>query len=66
MQYKDWRQRLLNTPSNYHVNSRRRFVQGLAAGGVLGAMPLGQLAYGQGASSGNSDVPVLRVTFPLS
>ena len=67
MQYKDWRQRLLNTPSNYHVNSRRRFVQGLAAGGVLGAMPLGQLAYGQGASSGNSDVPVLRgTTFNLT
>ena len=67
MQYKDWRQRLLNTPSNYHVNSRRRFVQGLAAGGDLGAMPLGQLAYGQGASSGNSDVPVLRgTTFNLT
>ncbi len=67
MQYKDCRKRFLNTSSNYQVKSRRRFVQGLAAGGVLGAMPLGQLAHGQDAPSKNSGVPVLSdTTFNLT
>ncbi len=67
MQHTNWRQRQLTAPTDLTVRSRRRFVQGLAAGGVLGAVPLGQHAYGQGSLPGNTDVPVLSgTTFNLT
>jgi CopA family copper-resistance protein len=59
MQYKNWRQQWLNAPSEPLIKSRRRFVQGLSAGGALGAMPLGATAFGQSSVTRSASIPVL-------
>lgn len=67
MQHRDWREKLLNAPSQLSFRSRRRFVQGLAAGGVLGTMPFGKTASTQEASSNIASSPILSgTTFNLT
>ncbi len=67
MQFKNWREQWLNRPSQAVVKSRRRFVQGLSAGGALSTMSLGGGAFGQPNVTRVANAPVLSgTTFDLT
>ncbi len=55
-QHCDWRETEPPQPDS----SRRRFVQGLVAGGVLGGLPLGHRLYGQTPAAAGTGAPELR------